>query len=314
MGDWSTVACLLVLRDEFNTVAPKRDKGADGTIGDLRHAAGGTSDHLPDEDFAALRGKDQDSKNEVHALDIDSTGPWPDGKGGQANGWFDRKVHEIIERERRRWLDPNDVCRLEYVIWRGMIYSRSHNFVGREYTGSDPHFNHAHFSARYLTQAESDTRPWGVASTVEDDDMPLSDDDLDKIASRVWNFQVVNPYLPASNNMQPAQTPLRYAPSLSPHTTTHTKVDGVARQITQVLAMVTELAGKDFVDEAEISASVIQGVLQGMAGAEDATDTIANAVLEALPEELAEDVANKILAKQGQAMVDAAGEVSPQNG
>jgi hypothetical protein len=162
MSDWVCIPCLLTLRNEFNLVAPKRDKGEEGTIGDVAHAAGGTSDHLPDEDFPKLRYKDSDHKNEVHALDIDATGPWPDGKGGQAGGWFDKQIHLIIAEERRRWLDPNDMCRLEYIIWRGMIYDKDRDWAGVKYNGTDQHFGHAHFSGRYETRAESDTRTWGV--------------------------------------------------------------------------------------------------------------------------------------------------------
>lgn len=163
MSAWVVVPSLLKLRDEFNLVSPHRDKGADGTIGDTAHAAGGSSDHLPDEDYAALRNKDSDHKNEVHALDIDSTGPWPDKKAGDiAGSWFDNKIHQLIAVEKKRWLDPKDMCRLHYIIWRGMIYSTSTDWAGKTYTGADKHFNHAHFSARYETRAEEDIRPWGV--------------------------------------------------------------------------------------------------------------------------------------------------------
>jgi hypothetical protein len=34
MSAWVVVPNLLKLRDEFNLVSPKRDKGSDGTIGD----------------------------------------------------------------------------------------------------------------------------------------------------------------------------------------------------------------------------------------------------------------------------------------
>jgi hypothetical protein len=38
MSAWVVVPNLLKLRDEFNLVSPKRDKGADGTIGDSNHS------------------------------------------------------------------------------------------------------------------------------------------------------------------------------------------------------------------------------------------------------------------------------------
>lgn len=153
MSAWVLVPSLVALREEFNRLNPSRDKGADGSIGDSAHTS--SSDHTPDEDSDVLRDHDADSKNEVHALDIDSTGPWP----GLS---FEDIVMGIVAREKKRWNDPNDVCRLEYVIWDHHIYSRAYNFAPRAYTLSDPHTNHGHFSSRYLTTSENDTSPWGV--------------------------------------------------------------------------------------------------------------------------------------------------------
>lgn len=162
MSDWVLVPCLVTLRGEFNAVAPARDKGADGSIGDHEHTS--SSDHAPDEDSDVLRGRDADRINEVHALDIDSSGPWP---GGSA--WFDRAVLAIVDRHRR-----GDDDRLQYVIWNRKIANRAiDNWRWRNYTSTtDPHTNHAHFSARYLTATEQDTSPWGV---YQEDDMELSD-------------------------------------------------------------------------------------------------------------------------------------------
>lgn len=151
---WTVVPSLLSLRAEFNDIAPNRDKGADGTIGDSAHTS--ASDHTPDEQSDILRDHDADSKNEVHALDIDSSGPWPAGRS------FASLVATVIAGERAKWLSATDRCRLKYVIFNRRIYSQSNDFRGAAYTGSDPHTNHAHFSARYDTPAENDTRPWGV--------------------------------------------------------------------------------------------------------------------------------------------------------
>lgn len=165
MSDWILVPCLVALRTEFNVVAPGRRKGADGAIGDASHTS--SSDHTPDEDSDILRGRDSDSRNEVHALDIDSSGPWP---GGAA--WFDAAVKGIVDRHRRGADD-----RLQYVIWNRQIANRDvDDWRWRVYTGTnDPHTNHAHFSARYTTAQESDTSPWGLLGG---DDMALADDQI----------------------------------------------------------------------------------------------------------------------------------------
>jgi len=164
VSDWILVPCLVGLRTEFNIVAPGRRKGADGAIGDGAHTS--SSDHTPDEDSNVLRGRDADSKNEVHALDIDSAGPWP---GGPA--WFDAAIKGIVARHK----DGRD-DRLQYVIWNRKIANRDiDNWRWRTYTGTaDPHTNHAHFSARYTTAQESDTSPWGLLGG--DDDMALDSD------------------------------------------------------------------------------------------------------------------------------------------
>lgn len=163
MAAWELIPCLAALREEFNDVAPSRDKGADGSIGDRAHSS--SSDHTPDEDSAALRGRDADSRNEVHALDIDSTGPWP------SRGWFNAAILALVERERAEYLSTHTYGRLQYVIWNRRIASRSYGWQWRPYSGTDPHTNHAHFSARYLSRTEADTRPWGVS-----DDMPSVED------------------------------------------------------------------------------------------------------------------------------------------
>lgn len=152
MSAWVLVPCLVSLRAEFTAVAPRRDRSSDGAIGDGAHNS--SSDHTPDEDSAILRDHDADSKNEVHALDIDSSGPWP---GGPA--WFDAAVHRIVDRHRRGEDD-----RLQYVIWNRQIANRDiGNWKWRPYTSTkDPHTGHAHFSARYTTAQEQDTRPWNL--------------------------------------------------------------------------------------------------------------------------------------------------------
>jgi hypothetical protein len=172
MNDPFLVPCLVTLRAEFNAVAPHRDKGADGWIGNRAHQQE-SSDHNPDE-TGNTPYEDADDVDEVHATDIDSTGPWPDGKGGEAGGWFDLKVRAIAAQERVEFESKAMVGRLQNIIWRGQIISRSWKWSEwRKYSGPSDHFDHAHFSARYLTSTENDTRPWGV----EEDDMPLNSDD-----------------------------------------------------------------------------------------------------------------------------------------
>lgn len=137
------VPCLEQLRAEFNALSPKRDKRSDGWIGDLPHQhEGGASDHNPRPDGAVL------------AVDIDSTGPWPES--------FDRYVQTIVDRQHAGY-----DTRLEYVIWDRRIASRDSGWRWETYTGTkDPHTGHSHFSARHDRTGNRSTAAWdpeGVA-------------------------------------------------------------------------------------------------------------------------------------------------------
>ncbi|WP_305788079.1 hypothetical protein [Symbioplanes lichenis] len=170
MSSWILVPCLAALRAEFNGVAARRDKGADGSIGDAAHSS--SSDHTPDEDSRVLRGRDADSRNEVHALDVDATGPWP------RPGWFGDAILALVAREKAEFESPDVAGRLEYVIWNGHIYSRSRGWRRRVHTGADRHTSHAHFSARYATATENDTRPWGVLAAADREESGVSKQDV----------------------------------------------------------------------------------------------------------------------------------------
>jgi hypothetical protein len=158
------VACLVALRTEFNLVAPHRDKGADGWIGDLAHQQE-VSDHNPDE-TGRTPTKDADTLNEIHAIDIDK----------DLGSGLDLDV--FVERIRRNHLAGRD-DRLQNIIWRGRIASRSWGWSWRPYTGPSKHFDHAHFSSRYTTAQESDTSPWGVY--VDKEDLPVKQADFNAL-------------------------------------------------------------------------------------------------------------------------------------
>jgi hypothetical protein len=137
------------LRGEFNLMSPNRDKRSDGWVGDRAHAMN-SSDHNGDESGNTPY-EDADNVDEVHGLDVDDTGPWP------REGWFDEKIRTIVDNH-RRGLDN----RLQNVIRNGRIASRSWGWAWRTYGGSNGHYEHAHFSARYTTAQENDVSPWGV--------------------------------------------------------------------------------------------------------------------------------------------------------
>ena len=151
MASWILVPCLASqhgLLGEFNALAPSRDRSSDGSIGDSAHASS-SSDHNPDE-TGATPSEDADFTNEVHAIDVTAN--------LRKAGWSMARAVEIIVTRHRTGKDN----RLQNVIYNGRIWSRSWGWKARVYTGSNKHKKHAHFSSRYTTAQERDTRSWGL--------------------------------------------------------------------------------------------------------------------------------------------------------
>lgn len=145
MPDYFIAPALAVLRDEANKAFPKRDKATDGWLGDASHQAR-KSDHNP---CWSCSGR---SRGVVRALDIDIS---PDG---DPNRDLAREVLSAVIGDPRVW----------YVIHAGKIYSRTHGWVARVYTGPNPHIGHVHVSLNGANGVSGDpgnfdTSPWGLA-------------------------------------------------------------------------------------------------------------------------------------------------------
>lgn len=177
MPSWVLVPCLVSLRREFDELAPGRDRVSDGAIGDRAHQQE-PSDHNPDE-TGNTPYKDADSTDEVHAIDVDSDLREP--------GWSMQRAVDVIVGRHRSGQDD----RLNYVIYNRKIWASEWGWSEREYTGASAHTEHAHFSARYTTPQERDTRAWGLLEAQEDD-MALSD------ADKKWLMDNVGPAPTAS--------------------------------------------------------------------------------------------------------------------
>lgn len=175
MANWRVVADLLDLRAEFNALGPARDKGADGTIGDAAHQAR-SSDHNPDDTPGSVTPhSDSDSVPEVHALDVDSSGPW-------LNGATMAKAVAVL-LSKMRLLGSS--APLAFVIWDYHIYENP-KFLAADYGGDDPHTGHAHFSSRYGSGSgsgnpENYTGSWGIREAF----LMLSPEDKSWITSTV---------------------------------------------------------------------------------------------------------------------------------
>lgn len=142
MTTWINTPNTLRLRDAVNTVAPSRDKGADGTIGDAAHRLS-VSSHNPDDTVGSKSEyTDADNVPEVRGLDID------------ANLNADFTAQDIVDAI----VASPDRDRLKYMIYNRKIYSKSRSFVPVAYTGSDPHTGHIHFSGD--PASDDDDSPW----------------------------------------------------------------------------------------------------------------------------------------------------------
>lgn len=126
--------CLDQLRDEIDGRWPNRSKASDGWLGDASHSAR-KSDHNPD------------GRGIVHALDVTT----PNTLAGRRIG---RAIKKACVGDDRIW----------YVIWRGYIYSKTHGWRRRRYTGPNKHMTHIHISADYNRSDENNRRPFLVAT------------------------------------------------------------------------------------------------------------------------------------------------------
>lgn len=149
----------VTLREQVNQRWPNRDTSSDGWIGDAAHQDR-ESDHNPD------------AQGWVHALDIDKDGIDAD-----------RLANQLIALARNR----KDGGRLKNIVWRGRVASGTYAdafWVWR----ADPslgHYHHMHIS--FTDAARYDGRPFPL--DILEDDMPLSDDDVKRIARAVWQYQ-----------------------------------------------------------------------------------------------------------------------------
>ncbi|HEU4350160.1 MAG TPA: hypothetical protein VFR35_20465 [Actinoplanes sp.] len=193
MPQWILVPCLVALRNEFDRLAPHRDRLSDGSIGDSAHRWT-PSDHNPDE-TGLTPTEDPDRVNEVHAIDVDRDLRKP--------GWSMQKCVEVIVVRHRRGQDD----RLQNVIYERRIWSRSWGWTARAYNGANPHTRHAHFSSRYDTPQERDVRPWGLLEAEDDDMATITQTDFNARMDAWWNARMS----PTAKD-NPQRAALRVAP------------------------------------------------------------------------------------------------------
>src|SRR4051812_22982515 len=148
------------LRNDFDTLAPGRDRASDGWIGDTAHQHE-VSDHNPDE-TGAVPIHDADRLNEVHAIDVDADLRTP-GLSMLMVVFF------LVARCR-----SGAETRFRYIIFNRMIWEASNGWKARSYTGKSPHTEHAHFSFSYDTARENNINSYRL------EDIPVALTEPDK--------------------------------------------------------------------------------------------------------------------------------------
>lgn len=143
MASWILIAAGHALFAEFDRIAPSRDHGSDGTIGDAAHQRE-VSDHNPDE-TGAVPIHDADRINEVHAIDVDTD-------LRESDLTMEKCVQFLLGRCR-----SGAEKRLRYIIYNRRIWSASSGWVQKTYTGASAHTEHAHFSFSYISSLEAST-------------------------------------------------------------------------------------------------------------------------------------------------------------
>lgn len=146
MLDWRVANALVELRKQVNLLVPKRNKLADGTIGNAEHASR-SSDHNP-------WVHDKKGQPIVTACDITH-----DPKGG-----FDS--YAFAEFARQHWDN-----RTKYIISNRRIANAvavtkgGKKYGPREwspYSGKNPHDHHVHISVQPKEILFDDVKPWQI--------------------------------------------------------------------------------------------------------------------------------------------------------
>ena len=167
---WRLAKSLSVLRLEANTVAPKRAKHHDGTVGDLSHQAR-SSRHNPN------------AASVVCAVDITHD---------PAHGM---DTYDLFD-----WLRLNPHPDLEYVISNRRIASRNRGWVTRTYSGASPHDMHIHVAVGrglernaqppYDTQLSWRLSSWkfGPLPQTEEDELTAQEREMLQYAA-MWSLE-----------------------------------------------------------------------------------------------------------------------------
>jgi hypothetical protein len=265
------------LQRQLDAAFPHRHR-PDGWIGDAAHR-GRTSSHNPDDTPGSKPAwsADPDSLAEVRALDVDADlGP-------------DVSSQQLVDHLIRL---PKLSTVVRYLIHKGRIYHARTGFLAERHTGA-PHDGHIHFEGAW-SQAGDNNATFDYR--LEEITMPSAAEIATEVVAQLTK---VSPQAGAGNEQydtnamgravldkQSVPNPFRGgktpAWALLYDLAQAVKAQGGAAA--QTLAAVTELAGRDLVDEPAIAAAVLAGLP-------------ASAIVAAIPPDLARQVVDELTAR-----------------
>lgn len=148
---WRLAKSLETFRDQVNTIAPRRSKASDGTIGDAAHSSR-DSDHNPlDHDH------NPNTAGVVCAIDITHD---------PENGMDCEKLAKALVASRD--------SRIKYIIWnRGINSPTTQPWAWRAYNGTNPHTKHLHLSVVADVTKFDATTPWKLGMAVSPTDTAI---------------------------------------------------------------------------------------------------------------------------------------------
>jgi len=249
------------LYDDTKTVFPGATLWWLGDPAHREHASG----HNPDDTFGVMaEEQDDDNLQEVRAIDAPVA---PNGEGIPGITRADMRRLRIALTE-----DPRSRARTKYVIFEGLIWSRTRNFVPVIYTGtSDKHFGHLHWSGR---AADDDNGSHWAAVLALGEDMAT--------AAEVWNEPINNSYTEQPDDKPAARIFLdsinkSAATALNEIRDTREEVAALGEQVTSLAGTVTELASRPalVLDDAAldgIADRIVASLIEAATGAPDDPD------------------------------------------
>ncbi|MFD6771109.1 hypothetical protein ACFWC6_33370, partial [Micromonospora chalcea] len=244
---WRTVRSLDRLNEQIRAAHPQAVPPATpatswGSIADSAHSS--TSDHYPHVYSALGKTAVVCARDFPHApkLGLDA--------------------HKIAE-ELRQSRDP----RIGYIISNGRITGPNYGWAWSAYRGSDPHDTHIHVSTVHTAVADS-----GADWQIGDEDMPLSDADVERVATAAAS---------KVHGQKIGKSSYTIGQALDRAYHYQTKLDALA-------AAMSALAGRDLVDEQAVAEQLAPLLLAGLSPEKIAA---------AIPPQIARDVADELAAR-----------------